>query len=241
MEVDRKMTQLQISHQRSIVYAIQEAMFLRDNVSFVDWLTDQSTLVIRKFWNADGVTPPPSVTSGSAFASSHQHYNAISGSSPTSSELTALVKNVSEHDNTSVQIYINENDLPTIKALSGFTALQSPYLVAPTNVAVGVQTQDLTNIGNRILGVWNNTTLIRSKPWVPQNYVLAMDTTVDPKPLGFREMENPALRGLLLNTEGDLNIKTETGQAFFGLSVANRGSGAVLYISGSSWTDPTLS
>jgi hypothetical protein len=243
-ELDRKFKDAQIAYQRALLREFKRALYYSANATVYDKFGgDNLAITVRRFWNNDGSNVPPN-SSGTSFATTHQHYIGIATSGcPTYTEIGSIVTKVTEHDNMAVKLIVNINDVAALKTVTGFTALTSPLMNPASTSTTTIQTLDLGNLDNKVVGIWDGTIPVVTRPWANQGYVLAMDDTADPKPVAYRTLENPTMRGLLLTESNDHNkLLSNESLAYFGMSVCNRGAGAVLDItSGSStYTSPTI-
>lgn len=243
-EVSRKLTSLQLAHQKNIVTQIQKAIYNNTNVTFVDNLFNNETLTIRRFWNADSATIPAN-QSGTAFtAASHTHYIAnTSGSVILAADVTTLIGKVTEHDVTEdLMLVIHRNDLTAFAALTGFTALSSSTLVY-SGANSTVEKVDNSDLSNQMVGYFGTMMIpVWVKPYAVANYVLCIALgSPDGKPLAYRQLPYANMQGLKLDTKyANEPLIAEEGIALEGFGVLNRSSGAVLYTSGSVWVNPTL-
>jgi hypothetical protein len=242
-EVNKKFIDLQIGHQKNIVKQMRTALFtMNSNVTFVDSFFNGETLTLKGFWNADSSNIPANAAGTTFAGASHTHYAGAVSGSVAATDIDSLVSNVTEHDCTqNLLIGINAADAATVKALSGFTALSSS-LLNYSGVTSTVQTLDLTDLNNRVIGLWKDSVPVWVKPFVPAHYMVCMslDNPMG-KPVGYRQHHVAALRGLRLNSKSALEpMITEEGISFEGMAVMNRSAGAVLQLNNSTFSAPTI-
>lgn len=240
--IDRKFKNMQLKHQRAIMKEFQRSFYIKDNLTFLDKTSDNKSLTIKKFWNNDSVDYPFANTSGSAFASTHDHYIPLAGASISNDDIDGICTLVQEHDQNMLTLYVNPSDVATITTLSKFEPAKSSYMTYNATDVTTVTNQVGAPLNNKTVGVWDGNYLVKTVPWAIQGYVVALADEADPKPIAYRSHPNPALRGLAFVEDND-NNKVITNEAvdWFGFSVGNRDAGAILYTSGSStYVDPTI-
>lgn len=240
-EVNRKFMNAQIAHQKTLVNLARGAMFTSASSTFVDKFGNGNPLTIQPFYN--GNVQPPANASGSSFASSHTHYNAISGSALSSSDITNTVNTILEHDETEdVIVVIHSDDFATISALSDFTALTPAKI---TNVLSATVDREIGNEdqSNRLCGYWKSLYPVYIKPYAVSGYVLVLNIgSTFAKPLGYRQSAIPSEKGLQKEVKSYADpMIVENFTSFDGFGVLNRASGAVLYTSASgTYVNPTI-
>jgi len=241
-EIAASYTTLQAKDKKNIVRMVKQAIFNSTNYTFKDEFYNGVSLTVRRFWNNDGASVPVN-SQGTSFAS-HTHYKAVAASgSPTNAEIDALVSNVTEHDLTEgVGIYINASNVSKLEAISStkFKKLRSDLMVYNAS-DVTRDALNVTDISNYQVGIWDGLYPVFVKPWIPANYILAL-AIGDDKPLAWRELPFSNMQGLKLDAMvSAMPLVAQNAVRFAGVGVLNRSAGAVLYIGGTSWANPTIS
>ncbi|MBA3891543.1 MAG: hypothetical protein H0X64_13535 [Gemmatimonadaceae bacterium] len=231
----------QKAHLQRIRREIQRGLFISANFTFLDHLIDNVSLAVKRLVNADGAAIPEGPNGESFDGASHTHYIARAAALA-ASDVDALVSTVLEHGHGGrIKIVVSTANAAAIAALSGFQALSTAFVSAGSADARTAATLDFTRADNRLIGYWNGSYEVWTKPWAIANYFLAYDASDARKTLVFREREQSALRGLRVAAEIDLYpLRAQYMESEFGLGVWNRTNGAVLFIGGTSWTDPTI-
>ena len=257
-----------------IEYELKNAFFNPANdLTYYDSLVDDVQIPVRRLHNADSTLILPYRTK-TFNGATHNHYLARAGGSVTDAEVTAAVDTVIEHGVVGpVELWINLADEPTISALSSFyefdaVELITPVLVAGTQIPRSGQTQIVTvnpsTPENRAVGRWRAVYVIRTKPWVPQGYVLVIDTGRNPIAWRSRAVGIPTQgTGAGLNAGINPGTPSATGDSprsqlrlvadhehfplraqwierEFGMGVQDRSAAAILYIGGTSYVMPNI-
>lgn len=225
------------AHRQAVVREIKRAIYGSANYTYIDHLTDNVSLSVKAFLNADGAAIP-SGPNGEVFVpASHTHYDGEA--SLTAAFLTALINNVVEHGHGGmVKIAISRTDEAAVRALSGFTAYADPRLVygATDHTATTV---DITRLDNRAIGIFGAAE-VWVKPWAIANYIFCWDEA-GPKPLAFRQRSNAAVQGLVVASQFDSHpLHAQFMEAYFGVGVWQRSQGAVLMFSNATYANPTI-
>lgn len=225
-------------HSYEITRQIKKAIYNKDNYTFVDRLTNGVTLTIRRFVNADG-QPIPDFEGKSFDGSTHTHYLARA-STLANSDINGLVSTVTEHGHTrGLMLIVSLASKASLTALSGFTPLGNAVMVYNATDTTKV-TLDNTDLNNQHIGFWGDIP-VWVKPYAVDNYILCICTEGE-KPLGFRQRPQDSLKGLRLVSEiPGFPLVSKSFEAEFGLAVNARTAGAVLYIGGTTWANPTIS
>lgn len=234
-QVDAMLTADELNIQKQI----KRALLLSSNYTFTDKLKDRMSIPVKRLVNADSY-PLPTGPNGETFtASSHTHYIARV-STFAASDVTALISTVTEHYNSGApRVYINQAQEASIR---GFTSNFTPYVdarIIPASTAqVARGSLDQSNVYNRAIGIFDQAE-VWVKPWVPANYLFAF--LIGPqKPLAWRTKRTGGGQfGLDYDDESHPLRARQYGREF-GIGVRNRVNGAVLYIGGTSYTDPTI-
>jgi hypothetical protein len=235
------------AHLRRLQKDIKNALFGSTNYTWTDRLEDSNDLAVKRLVNADSSAIPNGPNGETFTASSHTHYDAIDWSAADAAAkaaaIAALVQDVVEHGHgADVRVYINRAQEADFRSLTGFSALLVPNIVAaPGGTAnVGVGTLDISKADNRLIGYFNGFP-VWTKPWVPASYVLAFSAGDSRKPLRFRQSKKPSEQGLYLAGEIITHpLQAQYMEAKHGFGVFTRTNGAVLYLGGGTYTDPSF-
>jgi hypothetical protein len=227
------------AHWRAILREIKRAIYGSANYDFRDHLVDNLVLGIKRFVNADG-DGIPNGPNGEAFdGDTHTHYDANNGW--LASALLAAINDVIEHGHgAAVTVAINVADETAVRALSGFVPYPDPRIIYRATDTPG-QTLDISRLDNRAIGVFGGAE-IWTKSWALDNYPFIWDAGDPRKPLRFRQRNQSTLQGLRLAAENaDYPLYVKFQEAEFGVGVNTRTNGAVLYVGGGSYVNPTIS
>jgi hypothetical protein len=238
-DIAQKMLDAQTAHKLTLQAEIRKAIFRSTNVTFRDALVDNvSGLTAYRFLNADGKAIPMGAAGETFAGSTHNHYN--STGTATVADATALINTVVEHGHGGRMILaINRADEATVRAYSGFVALQPTWLINPMYAAAnGVPSQalDVSKVDNRQIG-FLGAAEVWVKSWCPDNYYFAWDASDPRKPLGCRVPKggNP---GLIPSGEFMSHfLSTQVFETHVGFSAWTRTNGAVLYTGNDTWAD----
>lgn len=164
---------------------LKRVLFNNTNTSsYFDRLQTKRTYDLKALLNGDGQPIPPGPNGTTFDGATHTHY--LANATLTSAAVESLLNTVIEHGiDGQLVLYISKSDEATVRGFSGF----SPYLDARVTVTgaaqIGNQTLDVNNPDNRAIGVFGGAE-VWVKPWVPQNYQVAIDVGGGFKPLGIR-------------------------------------------------------
>jgi hypothetical protein len=219
---------------------LKYALLYPTNSTFEDRRVDHVQLPVKALVNADGA-PIPIAPDGTTFnAATHTHY--LATASPTASDVIALYTTVVEHFLTGkVLILINQASEATMRGLTGFY----PYFDArltPTiqNTNATSANLDPTNLTNRAIGIFGPAE-VWVKPWIPANYMVAMQVDTQQKALVMRT-RNAGSGDLQLLFDSEIfPLRAREYGREFGFGVWNRVAAAVLYTGGGSYVAPALS
>lgn len=231
----------QKAHRKAFGREIRRALYLATNYSFFDHLVDNLELPVKRLLNADSSSIPEGPNGEVFDGTTHTHYQARVGTLA-ASDVDALVQDVLEHGHGgNIRIVIAAGDVTAIAALTtGFTKL-TPVHVHPGSASpVTDRRLDHTRADNRLVGYWNGSYEVWTKPWAVAGYWLAYDAAEEAKPLALREdlIEASALHRV---AEIDMYpLRAEYMSSMFGFGVWTRTNGAVLYTGATSWADPTI-
>jgi hypothetical protein len=232
----------QKAHLRMIRKEIQKALLVSANYTWVDSFTDKVSLSVKRLVNADSAIIPNGPNGESFDGSTHTHYNARVAALAIS-DVQATIDDVVEHGHgADVRIVINRTDEATFKALTGtggFVPYTDPRMIYRNTDTPG-KALDISRLDNRAVGLLGNAELW-VKPWGVANYAVVYSAGDPQKPLVMRQKPQPALQGLRIAAELNTHpLHAQYMQAYYGFGVWNRTNGAVLYIGGTSYADPTL-
>lgn len=226
------------AHLRRARYELQRAIYTPTNSTFVDHLVDKAQLPVKALINADS-TAMANGPNGETFdGSTHTHYDGIS--SLTAAGITALINDVVEHRNGArVRVCINVADAAAVSVLSGFVALQVPYVTLNANANQATDRLDIAKADNRQIG-WFGVAEVWTKPWAVANYAVAYDVDAPAKPLVRRVERNDQGMHIAAAIESH-PLYADFSEWFYGFGVWNRTAMAVLRFNNSTYAAPTLS
>jgi hypothetical protein len=224
---------------RNTRYQLQKAIFTPTNYTFNDINVNPSAaLPVKAFINADS-TAIQNGPNGEVFdGTTHTHYDG--SATLTAAAVQASINDVVEHRaGAQVRIAINQADVAAFQALTGFIALQAPYLTINTAAnQVATPRLDMGRLDNRQIG-WFGAAEVWSKPWVPQNYMVTYDFGAPTKPLVRRVEKNS--RGLFIAAEIDTHpLRAQYIENFYGFGAYNRTALHVLKFNNASYSAPAL-
>jgi hypothetical protein len=227
------------AHKRAIMRDIKRAIYGSANYSYRDHLIDNRVLGIKRFVNADGANIPSGPNGETFDGATHTHYDANNGW--LASALLASINDVLEHGHgAAIRTAINVADETAVRALSGFVAYPDPRIIYRQTDTPG-KTLDISRLDNRAIGVFGGSE-IWTKSWALDNYPFSWDAGDPRKPLKFRQRAQTTLQGLRIAFQNaDYPLYAKDMEAEFGVGVNDRTNGAVLYVGGSSYTDPVIS
>lgn len=226
------------AHLRKIQVELKRAMYRSANYTFRDSLVDKIDLGVKRFVNADGAKIPDGPNGEQYNGSTHTHYTANSGWDATA--LLTAINDVVEHGHGGqVRLVIARADEASVKALTGFEDYVDPRIIYRNTDTPG-QTLDITRLDNRAIGIFGAAE-VWVKPWAIANYAAIWDAADPNKPLAFRQDSVESLQGLRIAADNsDYPLFARFLEAEFGIGVWTRTNGAVHYVGGSSYTDPSL-
>lgn len=233
----------QKDHRLTILSEIKRALYIPTNYVFDDYLdANRVDLNVKRLVNGDGDKIPDGPDGQVFDGATHTHYLWNSGLNNDAAR--ALVNDVLEHGHGgNMVVAINELDESAWLALPDFApAIDMDVRPAANTTYVQNQGLDTTRLNNRYIGKIRGAR-VWTKPWVPEGYAFAWDTAASAKPLAFRQRAQTSLQGL--RTVGRITQFPHTVdfmEAEFGLGVANRTNGAVLYYAdgAASYVMPTV-
>ncbi len=228
---------------RKIRKDLLEAIFKPTNYTFNDYLIDKVDLAVKRLLNADGAAIPPDPYGNTFDGSTHTHY--LGTASFAAADLQALIDTVVEHnpDGAQMMVFINRAQEAAVRGFSGFTAYLDARVIPADTTARADGSLNMTNVQNRAIGVFDAAE-VWVKSWIPANYVLAMDTAPNRRPLVYRTRPGANLGFGDLQLASDDEAYPLRAQHFereFGIGVWMRDSAAVLRTNNATYAAPTIS
>jgi hypothetical protein len=227
------------AHLKAHIAQIRKALLSPTNYSFYPYIADlrDTQVDVKALYNGDGMVPPvgPNLEQ---FAGTHNHY--LASATLTTLAVSGLIATVTEHStNARVMVFINKADAAAWSALSTFR----PYLDVrerarlDRDVATG-SNLDTGITDNRAIGIIDGAE-VWTKPWMPQNYSVAVNANAPQRALRMREAQNAARRGLrTVGQVANFPLQAEIMEALFGYGVHNRGASAALQFNNATYNEP---
>jgi hypothetical protein len=241
-DLARKALDVQAAYVDKIRNELAFAIFSSNNYTFTDWLGDKTDLAVKAFLNGDGAKIP-SAPNGTAFATTHSHYNGMAGAALAVADIDAVIADVTEHQLGGVKLFINSSNVATLVALSGtkFTALTMGVLAVPGRTSGTVELDDVeTDPENKLVGYWAGYPVV-TRSWVVADFYVAAATRSQQKPLVHRVDKFSSLNGLRLVAKTTMHpLTAETWEAEIGFGAWGRNALAVLSTNQTNYTQPTL-
>lgn len=202
---------------------------------------------VYPFYNADGTVPPDYKTT--TFAGSHSHYLVSGGATVDSGDLDLVIEHLTHHgygskQNTNMLVLCNVAQINTIKGFRVATGASydfipsqgSPAFLTATTT-IGPEQAPSTYQGLTVAGNYGPL-LIIDEDYIPAGYMVGFATGGDANisnPVGIREHQNSALRGLRLvkGKTPDYPLIDSFYQRGFGTGVRHRGAGLVMQVKAS--------
>lgn len=224
---------------QSVVKAV---LFKNTNTtSYIDRLQTKRTYALRALLNADGQSIPDGPSGASFDGSSHTHY--LATATLTTASLSALIDTVVEHGiDGNMVVYIAKANETAVRQLTGF----APYLDARITVTganqIGNASLDVNNPDNRAIGVYGGAE-IWVKPWVPDNYQVAVDARATVKPLAVRTRNGSLTTGSgafrILAENENFPLRARSIGREYGISAYGRHKAAVARSNNASYAIPS--
>jgi hypothetical protein len=226
-----------------------QAFFRATNYSFIDRLTNSQTLPIKALQNADS-TAIPVDPFGTAFNSAtHTHLVGYASASVVAADITALIRNITEHgvQGGVVRIFINRAQEATVRGFtSNFDGLQPPRLDpgpgSTADVVLGPRDTPYL-IDDRLVGIWDGFVEIWVKPWMPPNYyaaVLMGGTNEDVLQMRTRNIAGYGTFRMVAEHD-HFPLRAQHFEREFGVGIWNRLGAAIMYGGATTYTQPTIS
>ncbi len=148
---------------RNIINQINRAFYLSANYTSIDTRKkDFASLPVKRLANADSFSIPVGPNGETFDSSTHTHYVARVSTFATT-DLDALILNAGEHYTGMVKVFINSAQEVAVRALTGFVATVDVRIQQTTSTAyVNTPGLDMTNRGDRFIGVYNGAVLHES-------------------------------------------------------------------------------
>lgn len=239
-ELAAQVTAMMDADVKNVHKQLKYALLNPTNSTFEDRRVDHVQLPVKALVNADGAAIPIAPDGTTFNASTHTHY--LATASLSASDLTSVINTVIEHFLTGkVLLLANQASEATIRGITGFYPYFDARLTPSIqNTNATSANLDPTNLTNRAIGIFGPAE-VWVKPWIPANYLVAMQVETPQKALVMRTRNAGS---------GDLNLlfdneifplrAREYGREF-GFGVWNRVAAAVLYTGGGSYVAPALS
>lgn len=217
---------------------------------------------VYKFYNADGTVPP--AYKSTTFAGTHQHYNTTGAATLDSGDVEAMEDHLTHHGYTQglgyrLVLMVNKAQGDVIRTwrfnVANNNGAVAKYDFIPArgreDLLFLTQTQVLgtqpapTIAGLDVLGSYGSF-LVVQEDYVPAGYMAAFATGGEASltnPVGIREHNNAALRGLRLvkGRDNDYPLIDSFYLRGFGSGIRQRGGGVVMQVTVSgTYTPPTL-
>jgi hypothetical protein len=248
-EVAANLVAAQAADIRNIKREILRALFRATNYTFIDRLTDGTSLPVKALQNADGAGIPMDQWGNTFNSATHTHLVGRAGGSLAASDISALVDNVTEHaESGELVIYIPLGLQTTVEGFtSNFKTLQAP-LIDPgpgstADVVLNGQKDNPYDVNDKLIGIWDGFVRVYVKPWMPANYILAYmrGGNMGGSALEYRRPTLAVAANFRLVWEDEhYPLRARTMEREFGIGVWNRLGAAILYTGGTSYVQPTL-
>lgn len=220
---------------------LRKVIFVNTNTSgYIDRRQTKLTYDLKALLNADGQAIPDGPNGATFDGSTHTHY--LANTTLTASAVQDLIDTVVEHGiDGDMQVFISKGDEATVRGFTGF----APYLDARVTVTgasqIGNQSLDVNNPDNRAIGVFGGAE-VWVKPWVPDNYQVALDVGGAQKPLAVRTRTG-SLSGSgafrLLAEHEHYPLRAQHMGREFGIGVVGRHKAAVMRSNNASYAIPS--
>jgi hypothetical protein len=240
------------AHNRLVFNTVMKTLFNKNR------RTNKEGQTVYPFYAGAAGDLPPAVGT-TTFADNHNHY--VTAATLTPAALEALQGLVREHGYTrskgySLVLMVNETHEGAIRnfrsTANGGTgtydfvpAAGTPALLLPTDVRLddnGVTRPPATLNGMEVIGAYAEMTIVKNE-FIPANYLVLFATggqeSVE-NPVAIREHPQAGLRGLRLvkGRTPDYPLIDSFYNVGFGTGCRHRGAGAILQITGGSYTVP---
>ena len=241
-ELAGQFTAAQDADVRRIRRDIARAFFKPTNVlTYTDNLTDRVVLPIRALLNADGAAIPYGPNGETFDGTTHTHY--LGTAALVAANVSALIETVLEHRATAqIKLYANRAQEAAIRAMANFTPYYDPRLTIGETITRATGPLDMTNLYDRAIGTFDSAE-VWIQPWVPANYILAVDPYAPVKPLRIRTRTG-TLDGLgALNIDADHEhapLRANSMSREYGIAALTRFAGAALFTTSATYANPVI-
>ncbi len=225
---------------QNVMAQIKAAVLRTANYTWVDWMTNNISIPVKRMANADSFPIPPAPDGSTFTASSHTHYLARVGALA-ASDVSAVISTVREHfADGDAFLYIPAASEAAVRAMANFTPYYDNRVQVASTVTYATGTLNTVNTYDRAIGLFD-TAEVWVKPWLPANYMFAFIRLPGSggKPLAFRTF--PGTNGAgSLELVADIDeypLRSQAWRREFGIGVSNRVAAASLYTGGTSWVD----
>jgi hypothetical protein len=219
---------------------LKRAIYYAANYTHRDHLARNVDLAVKRLANADSAPIPPGPNGESFDAATHTHYLARVGALA-ASDYTAAINTVKEHFETGeIILAINSADEAALRAFtSNFTAYPDPRLTFSVNTTRTISgSLDPVNLYNRAIGIFDGVE-VHVKPWAISGYPIVYNASAG-KVLAYRYDPDYGDGLQLVYDEDRYPWHAQAFRRIFGFGVRNRIAAAVLYVGGTSYTNPTI-
>jgi len=194
------------------------------------------------FWDgAMTVAPPPYRTN--TFSTSHTHYEASNASgSPTLAHFSALKQTILEHgygENGTLVGFMNSTQAELIENQAEWKTTNN-YVSTP--FIDQLQSKGLWPSGVALPTMRASGIPVCIDDWVPAGYIGVFDLAVENK-LGRWRLPDGVADGLIMDTNSNserYKFVVTMYRYYVSATVVHRGAGAIMYLGGSSWSDPSI-
>lgn len=244
-QIARDVDTATLTDRKNVMWVFKTVLFTPTNRDLVDERTDMPALNIpvKALLNADGGTIPRGPDNEVFDGTIHTHYSATAAF--VAADLTALGLNVTEHyADGDMYYYINRAQEATVSAFTGFYAYQTdpqinPAITSVTTDVNGVAVQRRYRLNNRPIGRYAGGE-VWIKPWVPANYVVAVNGAAPAKPVVMRTFDATSGNFRLVYEDDTKPLRAQFMAREFGMGAWERQAVAILYTGGGAYVTPTF-
>lgn len=237
---------------RLVFTKVMDALF--DPTNLVGMADSNITTNVYKFWNADGEVPP--AYKSTTFAGSHTHYLVSNTATVTSANVDAMQVHLNHHgtddrNGARLILMVNSQEGATIRGFARTSGAKYDFLPSE-NYGGGVYLPAnggvIAKPGGVVpgeIGTYGQFHVVE-EDYIPAGYMLALGSGGPNNlnnPIGIREHQNPALRGLKIipGREREYPLVDSFYRRGFGVGVRQRGAGVIMQVKASGTYDiPTL-
>lgn len=247
-EVDIQHAEALRADTENVLNETLRAAFHNTNYNFED--DRVGTVSVKAFYNNDGEVPPP--FRGTFFAGTHTHYHSTNGAWALA-HITAMKDDLVEHGHDGNRILEISTDIEAdIRALTdanGDVAFHRNWNIEGARGLEmgGGSTETVSRLSPEFIGEIEGFA-VRVNPWQPAKYAFGYNFYGEGSanaPLGFREPENEAQRGLNLispDAASSYPLINSFYERWFGVAVMTRSNGTItVEDAGAAYINPTAS